>query len=230
MERVQDEGRYLPRWVKKAFLSFLDCGQIHAGFAELHCPDCDHHRIVPFSFANTAFCPSCCGRRMAERAAHWVDGVLPQVPIRQFVLSLPWPRRYLLAREQTLCRGVLSVFIETVSAWYRERLGLPAGQTGAIAVIQRFSSSLALNPHFHVLFLDGLYQHDSQSGELVFHPLPWLNTEDVEQLVALVAQRGAGSCWVAGALSCRPSARSSMVTICTLERKWPMTTGRVSSG
>jgi hypothetical protein len=28
--------------------------------------------------------------------------------------------------------------------------------------------------------------HDSQSGELVFHPLPWLNTEDVEQLVASV--------------------------------------------
>jgi len=189
LARVQDDGRQLPSWVEKAFRAYLDCGQIHAGFAQLHCPDCDHHRIVPFSCANSAFCPSCCGRRMAERAAHWVDGVLPCVPVRQFVLSLPWARRYLLARDQKLCRGVLKVFVETVTAWYRERLELPEGRTGAIAVIQRFSSSLALNPHFHVLFLDGLYQRDAQSGELVFHPLPWLGTEDVEALVARVAEK-----------------------------------------
>jgi len=189
LARVQDDGRQLPSWVEKAFRAYLDCGQIHAGFAQLHCPDCDHHRIVPFSCAISAFCPSCCGRRMSERAAHWVDGVLPHVAVRQFVLSLPWARRYLLARDQKLCRGVLKVFVETVTAWYRERLELPEGRTGAIAVIQRFSSSLALNPHFHVLFLDGLYQRDAQSGELVFHPLPWLGTEDVEALVLRVAQR-----------------------------------------
>ena len=58
---------------------------------------------------------------------------------------LPWARRFLLARDHELCRGVLRVFLETVFSWYRARLGLAEGQTGAIAVIQRFSSSLALN-------------------------------------------------------------------------------------
>jgi hypothetical protein len=29
------------------------------------------------------FCPSCCGRRMAESGMHLVDDVLPPVPIRQ---------------------------------------------------------------------------------------------------------------------------------------------------
>jgi hypothetical protein len=36
---------------------------------------------------------------------------------------------------------------------------------GAVSVIQRFSSSLALNPHFHVLVTDGLYDRDQQSDE-----------------------------------------------------------------
>ena len=84
---------------------------------------------------------------------------------------------------------MLKVFVESVTAWYQERLDLPEGRTGAIAVIQRFSSSLALNTHFHVLFLDGLYQRDAQSGELVFHPLPWIETQEVEALVAQVAER-----------------------------------------
>ncbi len=34
---------------------------------------------------------------MAERAAHLVDHVLPDVPIRQWVLSVPHHLRYLLA-------------------------------------------------------------------------------------------------------------------------------------
>ena len=79
---------------------------------------------------------------MAERAAHWVDGVLPHVPVRQLVLSLPWRHRYLLARDHALCRGVLKVFIETVTAWYRERPALPEGRTGAVAVIQRYGVSI----------------------------------------------------------------------------------------
>ena len=34
---------------------------------------------------------------MADTAAHLVDRVLPQVPIRQWVLSLPFALRYRLA-------------------------------------------------------------------------------------------------------------------------------------
>jgi hypothetical protein len=40
-------------------------------------------RLVPFSCKGRGFCPSCGGRRVAERAAHLVDHVLPDVPIRQ---------------------------------------------------------------------------------------------------------------------------------------------------
>lgn len=126
---------------------------------------------------------------MSERAAHWVDGVFPEVPVRQWVLSLPWAHRFLLARDHELCRGALCVFLETVFDWYRARLGLPEGQTGAVAVIQRFSSSLALNPHFHTLVLDGLFVRDEQGGGLLFHPVTGMETEEVEHVVAHAAMR-----------------------------------------
>jgi len=37
------------------------------------------------------FCPSCGARRMAESAALLVDEVFPEQPIRQWVLSAPYP-------------------------------------------------------------------------------------------------------------------------------------------
>ena len=50
---------------------------------------------------------------MTERAAHLVDAVLPRVPVRQWVLSLPHGLRYLLAWDQGLCRSVVGVSCST---------------------------------------------------------------------------------------------------------------------
>ena len=50
------------------------------------------------------------GRRMAEHAASLVDEVLPRVPVRQWVLTLPYRLRYRLAWDHVLCRAVLGVY------------------------------------------------------------------------------------------------------------------------
>ena len=42
-------------------------------------------------------CWACGARRMAQTAAHLVDHVIPHVPVRQWMLSLPIPLRLLLA-------------------------------------------------------------------------------------------------------------------------------------
>ncbi len=42
------------------------------------------------------------GRRMADTAAHLVDCVLPEVPVRQWVLTLPYPLRYRCAWDARL--------------------------------------------------------------------------------------------------------------------------------
>src|SRR5437867_6676938 len=95
---------------------------------------------------------------MAEQAAHLVDAVLPTVPVRQWVLTVPHRLRYRLAFDHALCRAVLGVFIRAVLGWYRRRgrrAGVPDGQSGTVTVVQRFGSGLELNVHFHALGLDG---------------------------------------------------------------------------
>ena len=51
---------------------------------------------------------------MAETAAHLVDNVFPQVPVRQWVLSLPKRLRYFLRHEPALIGPVLRIFLEAV--------------------------------------------------------------------------------------------------------------------
>src|SRR5207237_10737670 len=75
---------------------------------------CGFEHLVPFSCKRRGFCPSCGGRRMAELAAHLVDAVLPHVPVRQWVLTLPYRLRYLLAWNHQLCRAVLAVHVRAV--------------------------------------------------------------------------------------------------------------------
>jgi hypothetical protein len=78
---------------------------------------------------------------MAEQAAHLVDHVLPYVPVRQWVLTLPHRLRYLLAYNHALCRAVLGVAVRAVLGVYRRRAtrtGVRAGRSGAVTVIQRF--------------------------------------------------------------------------------------------
>ncbi len=52
---------------------------------------------MAFSCKGRGFCPSCGGRRIAETATYLVDEVIPKVPVRQWVLSLPIPLRLLFA-------------------------------------------------------------------------------------------------------------------------------------
>jgi hypothetical protein len=42
---------------------------------------------------------------MTELAAQLVDRVIPDVPVRQWVLSLPWSLRYQLAFDECASRG-----------------------------------------------------------------------------------------------------------------------------
>ncbi|MBK9239267.1 MAG: transposase zinc-binding domain-containing protein [Acidobacteria bacterium] len=98
------DGHGLPRFVERAFEDFLSCGCLAAGFARFLCAACRHERLVAFSCKGRGFCSSCGGRRMTERAAHLVEYVFPNVPVRQWELSLPPRVRYVLAWDHGLCR------------------------------------------------------------------------------------------------------------------------------
>ena len=84
------DGTTLPHFVEQEFRDFLRCGVLAHG-----------------------------GRRMTERAAHLVDAVLPRVPVRQWVLTVPHRLRYLLAGNHPLCRAVLGVYMRVLLDFQR---------------------------------------------------------------------------------------------------------------
>ncbi len=84
---------------------------------------------------------------MADTAAHLVDRVIPDVPVRQWVLSPPHALRYRLAYDPRLLAVLIRIFIRAVFSSLRRRAranGISRGQCGAVAFLQRFGSSLNL--------------------------------------------------------------------------------------
>jgi hypothetical protein len=139
---------------------------------------------------------------MTELAAQLVERVLPEVPARQWVLSLPWSLRYLLAFDAALCRDVLAVFIRVVFGWLRRRAmrhGVRNGQCGAVTVIQRFGGALNANVHFHSLVLDGVFTRPTATAAPVFQALPRRRTPRSPRCSSGSTRAGGGSCADAGA-------------------------------
>jgi hypothetical protein len=131
---------------------------------------------------------------MATLAAHWVERVFPRVPVRQWVLTVPWSRRWALARRPELVRRFTGLALRRVSGFLAEQArqqGIEGGRTGSVSVVQRFGSALNLNVHVHALVLDGVYAR-GDDGELRFHRLPPPTTEEVERLVEGLAVAAEG--------------------------------------
>ena len=191
-DQLAEQGRWLPRRVPAALRAIARCGDPCFGFAWLRCGPCDQHRLVAHSCKTRVLCGRCGGRRMATFAAHLVDHVLPRVAVRQFVLTVPWPRRWLLARRPSVARGVLGVALRTLFRWQAARaeaVGVPGGEGGSVTWTQRFGSALNLNLHFHMLLLDGVFAPDPVTGHPRWHRIEPPTTSDVEGLVIEIAQR-----------------------------------------
>jgi hypothetical protein len=127
---------------------------------------------------------------MANVAAHLVDRVLPDVPVRQYVLTLPYELRRLAAFKADVLTALARIFVEAVFARYRSRAGcdgIESPQCGSVNFVQRFGS-LNLHVHFHLLALDGVFARDARGG-LVFHPAEAPTAADLEAIVARTARR-----------------------------------------
>ena len=127
---------------------------------------------------------------MADTAARLVDEVLPRVPVRQWVLSFPYEIRYRLAYDGEWVSKVLAVFLRVVGRWYRRQaqaMGHDRARWGSVTFVQRFGSSLNLNPHVHVLMLDGVYVDGEEAP--VFVAAPPLSDQAVQQIVETSARR-----------------------------------------
>ena len=85
---------------------------------------------------------------MTDTAAHLVDRVFPEAPLRQWVLSLPFALRYRLSYDRRLVGDVLQIFARAVFGALRRRAleqdGIQQAQCGPVTFVQRFGGSLNL--------------------------------------------------------------------------------------
>jgi len=156
------DARGLPAYVEREFYDYLHCGVLAHGFLRLGCDTCHQELLLAFSCKRRGFCPSCAGRRMAQTVAHLVEQVIPWVPTRQWVVSVPVPLRYWMAASQDLTATVHTIIRTTVGQYYVNK-AVARGcvrakvQPGSVTFMQRFGSALNVHLHFHVIFLEGVY-------------------------------------------------------------------------
>jgi hypothetical protein len=182
----------LPRFVLEEVEAFLKCGILAHGFLRVVCDECHDNRLVAFSCKRRGFCGSCLGRRMCDFAAHLRDHVMPRVPVRQWVLTVPHALRFRMAFNPDVTGLVLRAFVSVVSRWLRRRaraVGIGGLlKTGGVTVIQRFGSALNLNVRFHTLMIDGVYELRLGRPPL-FHPVPAPTDDEVATIAAAVVRK-----------------------------------------
>jgi hypothetical protein len=159
----------LPAYVEREFYDYLQCGILAHGFLRLGCDTCKQEVRLPFSCKRRGFCPSCAGRRMAQTAAHLVELVMPWVPTRQWAVCVPMPLRYWMSSSRDLTTQVHSIVRTTIVQFYvnqavKRGVKRQNVQLGSVSFIQRFGSSINLNLHFHVVFLEGVYLDRTEAG------------------------------------------------------------------
>jgi ribosomal protein S27E len=184
-------GKSLPSFVKREFEDYLRCGRLEYGFLRVRCDDCFDEKLVAFSCKRRGFCSSCGTKRMVESSALFVDGILPDTPIRQWVLSLPYDLRFLLANNPEVLSDVLKVIHRAISSYLIKKAGLTikTGKTGAVTLIQRFGSALNLNIHFHMLFLDGAYGLDEDGDIIEFHAITKPTFKEMQNVLHKICER-----------------------------------------
>jgi ribosomal protein S27E len=188
---LASHGKMLPAYVAKEFDEYLKCGRLEHGFLRVRCESCHDEKLVAFSCKRRGFCPSCGARRMADSAALLVDDVLPHQPMRQWVLSVPFPLRFLFASKPKVMTRVLGIVYRAIATHLAHKAGFtkPLSQTGAVTLIQRFGSALNLNIHFHMLFLDGVYTGCSNELPVRFRRVKAPTRDELTRLTHTIARR-----------------------------------------
>ncbi len=195
VEQLNEQGKFLPDHVRREFEAYLKCGRLEHGFLRVRCDCCHFERLVAFSCKKRGICPSCGARRMAESATLLADEVFPDVPLRQWVISFPFPLRFLFAAHPHAMGKVLGIVCRAIATQLLHKAGLKRkdGAIGAVTLIQRFGwygipAALNLNIHFHILFLDGVYE-SRDNHQPRFQRIQAPGRQELDLLVEQISQR-----------------------------------------
>ena len=185
-----DDEWSVPEHVEREFRRYLDCGNLTHSFARARCGECGHDFLIAFSCKGRGVCPSCNARRMVATAAHLADHVLPDLPVRQWVLAVPKRLRYFLQRDADLQGAALRLFLRRVEQCLRAHSPGSSSEArlGAVAFIHRLGSSLNAHLHFHCVVIDGVFDA-TPTGGVVFDAAIGLEANAIAQVQAQVRRR-----------------------------------------
>lgn len=194
-KKCEESGHPVPKFIKREFECFLRCGVLSYGFARVYCQSCKYDLLVGFSCKKRGFCASCLSRRISEISGHLVDEVMPEIPTRQWVLSVPVPLRYLMAYDNEALNAVTSAFMGSVFTYLRSKakkhggiaLDAEAYFPGSVSFIQRFGSALNLNVHIHSQVSDGAFVRLPSRIRFIRTPSP--NEEEEKHITIKIARR-----------------------------------------
>jgi len=180
LERVWDE-RYEKQhgfWrpiIRHVVQQYMDCGDLRCGFARIWCPKCRIDLLLPYSCRRRCFCPSCCQKRALLFAEHVDQEVLGEVPIRQYVVTIPkmlrlyfkYDRKLLGELSRCLYESIKEIFLAADPSGERrpsDSRALP----GMVSSVQTYGEDPSrFHPHVHSLVADGLLLPDGG-----FIPIP----------------------------------------------------------
>ena len=194
--------RPVPGYVEDELRGYLECGILCFGFGRALCTGCGQGFVIAFSCKGRGVCPSCNGRHMAQTAAHLVDHVIPPVPVRQWVISVPKRLRGFLADRPAAVAALTRIFIEEIE----RLLGAAAGVTsdasgpaaarprlGAVSFLHRFGSALNHHMHLHVCATEGVFVPAADGAGCdaspAFLPARPINQADLAALTERVRRR-----------------------------------------
>jgi hypothetical protein len=119
------------------------------------------------------------------------EDVIPFVPTRHWVLSVPFELRYWMASDDDLLKKVNRIFCDEIRNYLRKKarkLGVKGGETGIVSYLQRAGGALNLNLHYHLLVLDGLYT-TGEDGAAIFTRIPGIHNDELACVVRGVSRR-----------------------------------------
>ena len=155
-------------------------------------PNCNRHDLPPEEASGKLVLIVEDDRRMGAASIHLTDRVLPDVPVRQFVLSVPYELRMLLASKSEVLSALIRIVMRVVLGFYRKRgreLGLGRAEAGALSFVQRSGGSLNANTHLHSIAIDGIYTRDERSGAPRFHFVEPPSAAELRQMVTTICER-----------------------------------------
>ena len=131
---------------------------------------------------------------MNDVAEHLRDAVLPDVPFRQWVVTVPVWLRFVILPRRELVSPVLSILLRVIFGHLRRKgreLGVKDGKGAAVTVEQRAGDGARLHWHLHLIVADGVFHRDEgdDTGPLAFQRVSGPTKEELAALLVLFKKR-----------------------------------------